>query len=418
LKPRSLLVIGAGRMQVPVVEVAKAMGLVVLVMDRNPEAPAMALADHRIMADISDLPGAVAATEVFAKAHFIPDGALTVGTDFPTTSAAIAERFKLPGISMDTARSAKDKLLMRERFAAHHCSQPRFVGVLSESDLDRAVAEVGFPMVVKPTDSMGARGVRRVDDLPTLKTAWLDAKGFSPTGRVIAETFIPGEELSLDAVAWKGDIKIRGIADRIIERPPYFIETGHILPSRLSPGVLKNACAVFEAGIRALGIESGWAKGDIRVNPEGAFIGEIAARLSGGFMSGYTYPYASGVNLLEGAIRIALGEDPGPLSPRWNRTSIEKAILAPPGRIRSITGVEAARGMPGVHQVFLNWKVGDVIKPPRNNVEKGGNVIVSGENYEEALSRVDAALAAIHIEREAGALPLSASGARNTPGRE
>lgn len=387
-------------MQVPVVEAAKAMGLVVLVMDRNPEAPAMALADHRIMADIADLPAAVAATEAFAEAHFIPDAALTVGTDFPTTSAAIAERFHLPGISMDTARSAKDKLLMRERFASHHCSQPRFTGVLSEGDLARAVDEVGFPMVVKPTDSMGARGVRRVDDLPTLKAAWLDAKAFSPTGRVIAETFIPGEELSLDAVVWKGEIKIRGVADRIIERPPYFVETGHVLPSRLPPEVLRQACSVFEAGIRALGIETGWAKGDIRVNPSGAFIGEIAARLSGGFMSGYTYPYATGVNLLEGAIRIALGEDPGPLAPRWNHTSIEKAVLAPPGRIRSISGVEEARALPGVRQVFINWKAGDLIQAPRNNVEKGGNVIATGETYEEALARVDAALAAIRIERE------------------
>lgn len=384
-------------MQVPVVKAAKAMGLTTLVMDKNPRAVAMAMADHPILADIADVDGAVEATRQFAKTHFAPDGALTLGTDFPVTSAAIAKAFGLPGISLETAGKAKDKIRMRECFRTAKCPQPDFMGPVEKNQLGEVASRLGFPMVVKPADSMGARGVRRVDDLAALAEAYDVARPFSPTGRVICENYIPGGELSIDAVVWKGEIMIRGIADRLIEREPYFIEIGHVLPSQRSKDLVEKACEAFRQGIRALGIETGWAKADIRINEKGAFIGEIAARLSGGFMSGYTYPNATGVNLMEGAIKIALGEHPGPLGPEGGRTSIERAILSKPGTIRAIEGLDRVRQAPGVHQVFLNWKVGDVVANPKNNVEKGGNIIVSGDTYGEASTRVEAALALLQV---------------------
>ncbi len=58
----------------------------------------------------------------------------------------------------------------------------------------------------------------------------------------------------------------------------------------------------MKQGIRALGITIGCAKGDIKITPKGAMMGELAARLSGGFMSAYTYPYATGVNLIRASI--------------------------------------------------------------------------------------------------------------------
>ncbi len=393
----SILIIGGGLMQVPVTEAARDLGLCTLVMDKNPEAPAFGLADHVLHADIAHLDEAVRAVEDFSKKHFVPSGVITAGTDFPTTSARIAEHFGLPGISLETALRAKDKILMRECFLAHGCRQPRFVPILSENDLEK-IPEDHFPLVIKPADSMGARGVRRVDMREGLAGAYRDAVIHSPTARVIAEDFIPGEELSMDALVWKGEIMVRGVADRIIERPPFFVEMGHVLPSRLPGDILANAEKVFAQGIRALGIENGAAKGDIRVNEKGAFIGEIAARLSGGFMSGYTYPYATGVNLLAGAIRIALGQAPGDLTPKSSFTSFEKAILAEPGRIGKISGVDAARKVPGIKQIFLSVREGDLVKSPTNNVEKCGNIIATGIDFEAASRSVDAARALIHFE--------------------
>jgi len=64
-----------------------------------------------------------------------------------------------------------------------------------------------------------------------------------------------------------------------------------------------------EEGIKALGINMGCAKGDIKITSDGPKIGELAARLSGGFMSAYTYPLSTGVDLMRAAIEIALGQE-------------------------------------------------------------------------------------------------------------
>ncbi len=193
-----------------------------------------------------------------------------------------------------------------------------------------------------------------------------------------------GPELSLDAVVFNGEITITGVADRIIEYPPYFVETGHTMPSHLPKELQEAACEVFRQGIRALGINPGCAKGDIKITEKGAMVGEIAARLSGGFMSAYTYPLSSGVNLLQGAIEVALGQEPENLEPLYHRVSIERAIITEPGVVRRITGMEEALKVPGIKEIFMNVKPGDRMTRPRSNVEKAGHIIAVGETLDEA----------------------------------
>src|SRR5208337_2931244 len=128
--------------------------------------------------------------------------------------------------------------------------------------------------------------------------------------------------------------------------------------------VIKDACEVMKQGIKALGISIGAAKGDIKVTNKGAMIGELAARLSGGFMSAYTYPLSTGVDLMKAMIEVSLGEEPGNLEPVMNRVSIERAIICTPGTVKKITGLEEALKVPGIEEIFLNIKEGDkVIKP-------------------------------------------------------
>ncbi len=103
------------------------------------------------------------------------------------------------------------------------------------------------------------------------------------------------------------------------------------MPSQLPDDVQQAACEVMRKGIVALGIDNGCAKGDIKLTRHGPMIGELAARLSGGFMSAYTYPLSTGVDLIRAAIEIALGQEPGNLEPLHHRVSIERAIITRPG---------------------------------------------------------------------------------------
>jgi len=377
-----LLLIGGGVMQLPALKFAHQLGVKVLCFDGNPMAPARDQADWFEVCDIKDLERCLERARSHQKAQRL-DGVLTVGTDFSTTVAWIAEHLGLPGTPYEAALLARDKGLMRHRFDEAGISSPRhqvFEG------LSQTIPKLDFPfpVVVKPTDSMGARGVRLVHRSEDLPASLADAVGFSLTGRAIVEEYIDGPEFSVDAIVRDGQLIRCGLADRTIVFPPTFVEIGHTFPSTAPVVVQEAVWNEFERGVRALGLNWGAAKGDVKFSPSrGPVIGEIASRLSGGYMSGWTYPLTSGRSAVLWAVETALGL---PLSKQPDEVSLpvaERAWIGLPGRIKAIHGVDQARDLPGVKDLFLLVAPGTKTVFPRNNVEKLGNVIVAGTQAKE-----------------------------------
>jgi len=382
-------------MQLPVIEHAHALGVEVLCFDGNPNAPAKAAADWFVPVDIKDKERCLQAAKEH-RASFRLDGVVTVGTDFSTTVAWIAGQLGLPGTPYEAALLAKDKGLMRQRFAQAGVSSPRFQVV----DSIEAATTIPLPAVVKPVDSMGARGVQLVSTAATLAAAVGEALGFSLSGRAIVEEYIDGPEFSLDAIVRGGQVIRCGFADRRIVFPPAFVEIGHTFPSAASPEVQEAVWKEFENGVRALGLTWGAAKGDVKCGARGPVIGEIASRLSGGYMSGWTYPLSSGRSAVRWAVETALGWE---LSPQPAETFLpvaERAWIGMPGRIRSIRGAEDALRLPGVRELFLAVSPGSRTVFPRNNVEKLGNVIAVGATPDDAEANARRARFAVRFDYE------------------
>ena len=129
-------------------------------------------------------------------------------------------------------------------------------------------------------------------------------------------------------------------------------------------------------------------------------VGEIAARLSGGYMSGWTFPLSSGVEVTQAAMNIAVGLPPGNLLPKWNRVVAERAFISIPGKVARVLGEEEARGMPGIVEVFARAVPGDTVVFPTNNVEKCGNVLAVADTRDSAERSARAALGRIEIRLE------------------
>ena len=385
---KTIMIIGAGLLQVPAIKEAMEMGLATIVTDYNENAPGMKIADHRLIISTKDIHGTVRkAKEINERIHI--DAVITVGTDASMTVSAVANALGLPGIKFENAEAASNKIKMRERLRVAGVPIPQFKKVWSFEELQDASKEIGFPLVLKPADNMGARGVMKIENEYILEKAYHNAKNASPSGELIVEEYMQGPELSIDALIYEGAIHITGVADRIIEREPYFIEIGHVMPSALPQEQLAQAIEVFKQGIHALGITIGAAKGDIKVTENGAKVGEIAARLSGGFMSAYTYPYSTGVSVIKNAIQIALGDAPSSLVPTRNRVAIERAILPSQGVVKEIIGIEHAYAINGVKNIFVHTKIGELVDEPKSNVEKPLNYIVVRETREEAWKTVE-----------------------------
>ena len=391
----SIMILGASQMQLPAIQIGRDLGWRVIVADVNSEAPGVALADGFEQVDLKDLSGMTDAARRRQLSEGL-DGVFTAGTDFSSTVAWVSEQLGLPGIPYETALDASDKSRMRRVFTEAGLSSPKFVTIDSGTNPLSVLDSFSLPLVIKPVDSMGARGVRRVDAASDLSQATEDALRHSRCGSAIVEQYVDGPEFSLDAIVWEGEIQLCGIADRHIYFPPYFVEMGHTMPSGFDEFDQARVIELFFAGIRALGISSGAAKGDIKLSSDGPVIGEIAARLSGGYMSGWTYPYSSGVRVTEAAMRIAVGLPPGELAPTVHRTAAERAFISIPGTVVKVEGTERIRDE--VDELFLRVGSGSKVRFPANNVQKCGNIICVDSDRQSAVARARNACKSIRIQ--------------------
>jgi biotin carboxylase len=395
-----LMILGAGVMQGPAIRIAKDLGFFAVVVDGSSSAPCVSLADQFEKIDLKDKEG----MESFARSLQNSGGLagiMTAGTDFSATVAWVAEKLGLPGIPYEAALNASDKSRMRSCFKKAGLPSPEFIDISGIGDIEARSLPLAFPLVLKPVDNMGGRGCRRVDDMAEFRAAVPAALRFSRSGRAIAEACMEGPEFSVDAIVYHGEITICGLADRHIFFPPYFIEMGHTMPTTLKAEKQEALFETFRAGVRALGLAGkgsvGAAKGDIKLTPQGPMIGEIAARLSGGYMSGWTYPYSSGVEPIRAAILAAAGREPASLVPAKTWTSAERAFISIPGTVKTITGIDAVRGRSWINDVFFRAAGGDKVSFPENNVTKCGNVISAAPSRAAAIEAAEAAVRSIMI---------------------
>ena len=448
---QSILILGAGLMQKPAIESAKKLGYRAVVVDGNPNAVCVPLADRFEPIDLKDREALVRFADELNAGEEPLAAVFTAGTDFSANVAYVAEHCGLKSHLHEACLNASDKVRMRGCFAKARVPSPNFSEVVQaripELISSAGQGNVSFPKVIKPVDNMGGRGCRKVRDVSELQGAVEDAVRNSRSGRAIFEDFMDGAEFSIDAIVWNGTLTITGFADRHIYYPPYFIETGHTMPSAYDDRTRLELIATFALGIQALGLTHGVAKADIKYTAQGPMVGEIAARLSGGYMSGWTYPYASDCNLTEQALLVALGKVPEylvqnrvPLA--WQphpsvadkaqpfelfdlpcrRVSAERAWISIPGKIASLTGLDAASTVDFVRDVLPRAKAGDTVSFPRNNVQKCGNIIAVAPTRAQAesaaydaIQRITLRLEPHHAETDAFLRAESEAGEKGFP---
>lgn len=429
---KKIMILGAGLMQKPAILSCRNLGYESVVVDANPKAVCVPLADHFYPVDLKDK-DAILGLARKINSESGPESQIaavfTAGTDFSASVAFVAGNLGLHSHSYEACLNASDKVRMRGCFSRSGVPSPKFEQIDSE-DFERIKKDVNdgkveFPKVVKPCDNMGGRGCRLVRNKGEFESAVSTAIKNSRTGRAIFEDYMEGDEYSIDSVVYNGTLTITGFADRHIFYPPYFIEMGHSLPTAIDQKKKNELIATFALGIKALGLTCGVAKADIKYTKNGPMIGEIAARLSGGYMSGWTYPYSSGMNLTEIAMTVALGEKPldlimnrVPLA--WQphksvekqvqpfdifelkslRFSAERAWLSIPGKVSKIYGLEEVKNFAFVRDVLPRVKEGDKVDFPRNNVEKCGNIIAVSDSRQNSYNAAHKAVSEITLRLE------------------
>jgi biotin carboxylase len=292
---------------------------------------------------------------------------------------------------------------MKQRFAADGVPVPWFLEIGSVDELKRVVRQRPRPLVIKPVDSRGARGVLRLTERVDLDWAFNESLRHSPTGRVMVEQFLTGPQVSTESIVLDHVAHTPGFSDRnyeYLERfAPHIIENGGELPSQLADSMQRAVRALVTDAARSLGIRNGVVKGDIVIHDDEPYVIELAARLSGGYFCTHEIPLNTGVELVQHAIRLALGETPSAsdLEPRYLRPVAQRYLFPQPGRVVRITGQANVAARPGIELCEVRVRAGDVIPATESHPARAGVVIATGETREQAVDRAEAAVAGITI---------------------
>jgi biotin carboxylase len=401
---KTVLFIGAGRHQRRAIVRARELGLRTVAVDRNPEAPGLAEAGTGHVLDFRDVESV---TEIGRREAV--DGVLTVSADRAVPAvAAVAEALGLPGIGTETAHRMTHKIAMRRTLADAGLPQPGFAAVRTLHEARAAAETVGFPAVLKPADSGGQRGVFRLDSAADLERHLHAALAESPTHEAIVEAYEEGLELNGLVVVREGEPELLTLSDRL--RPPgigFGVGWIHVYPSTLYGDTLAEAERVAVGAVHALGLRDGIAFPQLIAEEHGRVsVVEVAARIPGGQMADLA-AHAVGVDLVEIALRQALGEEiPDELvRPRRQQPLTIRFLTAEPGplpagKVRSVSGLERVRAFPGVVQADVFLSEGEEVRPVRLDGDRRGYVIAVGETSLEALERAEAACRLLDVEVE------------------
>jgi biotin carboxylase len=401
---KRLLVLGAGPAQLGLLAAARARELHVIAVDRDPSAPGFRYADRRAIVSTEDESG----IERLAGAERV-GGLIAPGIDWPVAIAArVAERLALPHpISPETAVLSTSKLRQRERFAEAGVPQPAYEVCAGAAEAAAAAERIGFPCVVKAPDRQGQRGLTLVGTADEVTEAVRTALDASRSATLLVEELVQGREVTVNAFSVGGHFYPLTVTDRLTAALPAFgVALTHVWPSELEPREIGAAVEAASAAARAVGIEDGPSYTQVLVGPDGARVGELAARVGGGH-DAELCRVALGVDLNGAALSAALGEEvpAAALAPTAKvGGGCVRFLTAPPGELKEVTGVEDAFALEGIRGIRIYRRPGHRFGEFRRGADRAGAVLAVGDSRRDALERADRAEAMIRFEVDVEAL--------------
>jgi biotin carboxylase len=353
-------------------DAARRLGVDIVCASEEPSTLEAHAPDHLLTLDFADPDSAAA--KVAALADRRPLDAV-VGVDDLTAvaAAAIAERLGLRASATAAVAAARDKYQMRQCLAAAGVPIPRYRRFALKDDPFVAARGVEFPCVLKPLALSASRGVIRANNVDQFIAAFrriaallgrddVDVSG-DAAQFLLAEQYLPGVEVALEGLLMAGRLRTLALFDKPDPlEGPYFEETIYVTPSRLPEGVQRRIEAASAAACAALGLSEGPVHAELRVNDDGPWILEVAARSIGGLCS-RTLRFGTGMTLEEIILRHALGWPIASLARERRPAGVMMIPIPRGGRLAAVRGQDAAAAVPGVEEVAITAHLGQQLVP-------------------------------------------------------
>lgn len=395
-----LMVLGGGFSQLRAIRRAKERGFEVMVADYDPDAPGHALADRVSFASTFN------PNEVIADARrFRPDGIITLGTDQPVLTAALAaDELGLPfPLDPETALVVTNKKAMKNRLSAAGLPVTDY-RILTADFTDSDLTGLTFPAVTKPLDSQGQRGVFLVDAPAHVKPVVPEVLRWSRQDEFILESFYPSEEITVNGWVTGGRLHILTVVDRVTRMfPPNIgVCTAHRYPSRHLPHYGAGIIELSEAITEAAGITEGPVYYQMLIGNEGIRVNEIACRLGGAYEDRYMV-FETGVDTVDLLIDSGLGRTPpaGTFSacafPGHRFFVSVPLVFTGPGIVAENGSVADILEIPGVIGGGYLLQPGTHVGRIENSTRRAAWAVITGATRKDVNSALDAVFTRLNI---------------------
>ena len=392
---KKLLVIGAGFLQDFVICKAKSLGYEIIAVDANPAAVGFNHADKHEVINIIDEKACLA----YAQRENI-NGVLTAATDYGVLTAAyIAKEMNLPGLNYEVAKLIKNKYRVRKRlFEAKVDDAEQAYEVNETTDLAALVGKLSFPVMVKPCDGSGSRGVARVDEASQFADACRKAIEVSITRCAEVETFIVGQEYGAESLVINGEVHVLGIMKKWMTEPPYYAELGHAMPSGLEVATEKKVTECVERAIKALGINFGSVNMDVLVTEDNkVYIVDIGARMGGNLIGSHIISCGTGIDYMGNMIKNAVGDSLN-LMPVAKAKAVATRLLAlKPGNVKALPDFEKLEKKYDV-EIYHHLKVRQTIREYHTNLDGCGYIVAKADDIDAARAKAEQVLNIIQMK--------------------
>ena len=328
-KPRGrLAIIGASYLQAPLIRRAREMGLETHVFAWAAGDVGETLADHFYPISI------VEKEEILETCRRIGiDGICTIASDLAAVTVGfVADRLGLPGNPPECIRRSTNKHLMRRAFEENGDPSPASIMVASAEELRGR--ELSWPVIVKPLDRSGSRGITKLESPEGLAEAIENAKAQGFEKKALVEEYAEGREYSVECLSWQGKHRMLAVTRKYTTGAPRFIETGHMEPAGLPEETRARIRRIVFHALDSLLVRCGASHSELKIAPDGRIrLIEIGARMGGDLIGSDLVPLSTGVDYVGEVIRCALGQEPACFSgdefPAVQRCAAVRFVFGP-----------------------------------------------------------------------------------------
>lgn len=318
---KNLAIIGASYLQLPLIEKAKEMGYTTHVFAWAANDVGETAADCFYPISI------VEKEQILDKCREIEIcGICSIASDLAVVTVNyVADALGLNGNSIQSTNRCTNKHYMRRAFEENGDPSPKSVLVDATTDLNMLNFE--YPIIVKPTDRSGSRGIYKVEKQEDLENAVQGALEQSFANQALVEEYAEGQEYSVEHISFHGKHHFLAITLKYTTGAPHFIETGHMEPAPVDTETLERIKEIVAHALDTLGVENSASHAELKVAEDGTIrIIEIGARMGGDCIGSELVRYSSGYDFLKMVIQVACGEAPD-FTPVCDPTAVESVFI-------------------------------------------------------------------------------------------